>query len=211
MCLRNFIAIAVLALTAGCKHGPKTVLHSAPLELKEGWKNHDTKAGFSIAGPYNWTLNPPSSIPPISLGSDPNQPEPPEAPDVLSPQEQSRQEANGILLKLYDKNVRPTPGEAPTCMWVKKIDSSGSLADTADDVKHGLGSDVEVTNVNLPIGPATELKKVTKTPGGDELTDIVFVLVNGDDAFKFVFEATNNDEPITTVAQPMMETVRFKA
>lgn len=201
------VGVAVL----GCKGGPKTTLHAAaPPKLADGWKTHETNAGFSMAGPYNWTLNPPSALPPISLGSDPGAPAPAEPPDVLSPEEEQRREGQGILLELFDKDVRLTPGETPTRLIVKKQDSSGTLAETSEDVKKSLGSDVVVTNVNLPIGPATKFEKKFKTIGGDELTNIVYLLVNGDSAYRFTFEATNNPEPIQSAAQPMMETVRFK-
>jgi len=204
------LALAALAI-AGCKHGSAPKYTNAPLKLPDAWKNHDsTKANFSMAGPPNWKLMPASAMPQISLGGDATGVEPPEPPDVISPAEQERQDKNGVLLKLYDNNVRALPGEAPTAVFVKKIDSSGTLEDTAQDVKHDLGSDTEMTPVSLPIGNAVKLKKTTKTVGGDEVTDIVYVLVNGDDAYKFVFEATNNFDSITRDSQPMMETVRFK-
>ena len=204
-----FIALAVCAQT-GCKHATAAKLQNAPLTLQPGWRNHDsTKAPFSMAGPPNWRLTPPSLMPTASIGGEATGVEPKEPPDVITPEEQSAQDAHEVLLKLYDNNVRALPGETPTVVYVKKIDSAGSLEDTAQDVKKGLGSDVEVTPVSLPIGPSVKLKKLTKTPGGDDLLDIVYVLVNGDDAYKFVFESTNNPD-IATSAQPMMETVRFK-
>src|SRR5205823_6063481 len=208
------IALAFTALficaQIGCKHTTAAKLQNAPLTLQPGWKNHESKAGFSMAGPPNWKLMPPSAMPAITLGGDATGVEPVEPPDVISPQEQAVQDSHNVLFKLYDNNVRALPGEAPTAVLVKKVDPSGTLEDTAQDVKHGLGSDVELTPVSLPIGPAVQLKKLFKTAGGDEVTNLVYVLVNGEDAYKFVFEATNNAEPITSMAKPMMETVRFK-
>jgi len=200
----------LICAQAACKHGTAAKLQNAPLTLPPGWKNHESKAGFSMAGPPNWKLMPPSALPTINIGGDATGVEPVEPPDVISPGEQTVQDSHNVLFKLYDNNVRALPGEAATCMFVKKTDSSGTLEDTAQDVKHGLGSDVEVTPISLPIGPAVQLKKVIKTVGGDEVTNIIYVLVNGEDAYKFEFQATNNAEPITSTCKPMMETVRFK-
>ncbi|HEY3783335.1 MAG TPA: hypothetical protein VGL56_19820 [Fimbriimonadaceae bacterium] len=219
---RQFVALSLAAaLCIGCSKKPVvSLLHSAPApKLDPGWVTHDS-AGFSIAAPSDWTL----SLTKLTIGSiglqnldlsntpstsDSAPPTSRELPEQVDPSDADRQKKEGILLELYNKNVKPIPGEKMTRFYVTSKQSSASLDELAKAVKSEFLAQT-ITPTDLPIGKVDMITANNQTRGGDTITDIVYVVPNGETVYEVVFETTNHEGPIEQAAPEIMNTLRMK-
>lgn len=211
---------------AGCAKPVKSDLVNAPPPaLQSGWVTRETRGALTLAAPGDWILSRShvSSLGGVNLqdlqgsmanatqnsSSDaPSTTAAAEPPDAVDSGDLDDQNSNSEVLVLYDKNVKPIPGEVMTRMFVKKTAASGSLDDMAKHFAKDMNGNA--IKVNLPIGPAETWKGDTTTRGGDVISDVGYLLINGEEAYEFVFETSNHEANLDEVADPIMQTVRLK-
>lgn len=225
---RSLLTAAGLSILFGCsKVENPSMKVLPPAKLDAGWKYYTVSAeGYSVAAPGGWTDDPNAYM---GVGMEmegmPQIPAEQLGPGMKSLAEETeknnKEEARqldeeyqkaGISLVLWDKQVRPIPGEERTRFYVKARDANGSLADEAKEMKQGLSdgkTTVEQKHVELPIGPAEAFMANTQNQGGDTVTNIVYVMVSGAKAYIVRFISTNSPERITTISNPVMQTFRI--
>jgi hypothetical protein len=222
---RYYFLVAVLTV-AGCAKPVKSDLISAPVPaLQSGWTQRDTRGALTLAAPSDWILSR-NHVSTLGLSvqdlqgslatanqnatSDSQSPAaaPAAPPDTVDDSDLENQNSKSEVLVLYSKNVKPIPGEEMTRMYVKKVSVSG----TADAMAKHFAGDMNgtATKISLPIGSAQTWKGDTTTRGGDVISDIGYLIVNGDEAYEFVFETSNHEGNIDQVADSIMQTVRLK-
>jgi hypothetical protein len=121
--------------------------------------------------------------------------------------------AKGVVIQIIDAS-KPIPGEARTRYYVKvdKHDGNILLDGALDEEKEflrgtGAGDPVKV---DLPIGPAYRFDADRKTIGGDELTRISYVVVDGKNSYHLRFVSTNNPTSIQSIAKDVADSWRIK-
>lgn len=224
------VCLCSILMIVGCKKVENPVLKSvAPEKLEAGWSYHDVaESGFSIAAPADWTENPNESMFPGGVveveggGQVPMDKLPPGVQELGKEIEKHDKETeaafreklkeNGVSIMLFFKGARSIPGEERTRFYVKVRPSEGTLAEEAAATKAGLhGSEtIEQKHVELPVGPAEAFKASRKTQGGDEVTEIIYLMVSGDKTYVTRFVTSNSAERITSISNPIMQTFRVK-
>lgn len=200
---------AAMLLSGGCKPAVTTKLkHGQTWAEQPGWRNHDTRYGFSIAAPNDWGYRPVSGIDMSMLSGGMPRTDQPDQPD---PQMEELDLKKGIQLTLYDRAEKPVAGETMTRLYVKKEDTGGTtLVEAAKDVQGRLGKEAKMTAIDTPIGPAAEFKWSNTMSTGDVVYHIEYVVVDDKDLYRIVFEATNNAGPIESAGPPVAQTFRVK-
>jgi hypothetical protein len=205
------LLVAVSSI-GGCNKGPVTTLKQAPPpQLAPNWKSYDSGHGISMAAPESWGLTKPGALSGMSFGGDLQSglsvatQEP-----ALSPEVKEEQVKKGILLRLYDRSHRPIPGELIPNVRVKKESTGGMTIDKAADQERKKASPDSDERVELPVGPAHVFRKATTNIAGDVEHSITYIIVDGTNLYRIIFEATGNDQTIKSVAGPMLETFRVQ-
>ena len=227
---RSFSIYCLLfPILCGCAKPIKSDLVAAPPpKLEAGWISHDTRGALTVAAPDNWILSRSAlsqsglnlqEMPATMAGTSQNSTSESEAapaapatsaapPDAVDPGDVDAQNSKGVVLELYDKNVKPIPGEVTTRLYVEKDGASGSLEESAK--KFAKDFKATPSKVNLPVGPAETFKSEDTSKGGDVVTDVCYVIDNGSESYKFVFETSNHAGNIEHDAPLIMDTVRLK-
>jgi|GEM_PF-1523896 len=222
-----------LIFLAGCA-GPAVHVTNAPAaKMQGGWNLATDDTGtvsVGVAPGWHEGVDTALSGSGIDLaqgiaGSQSGQSLDPDSPggqlaNQMSAQDQQDQAAakealkeKGVVIQIIDSS-KPIPGEARTRYYVKvdKHDANVSLNKAVDeemDFMHGFGPNDPV-KVDLPIGPAYRVDADRKTIGGDQLTHISYVAVDGKNSYHLRFVATNNPSSIQNIAKDVAETWRIK-
>ncbi len=225
---RSAIFLILCAAAVGCKSGPVLHVKAVPQSVPNGWQAIEEKQqGMSIGLPAGWK---PGTGMAVDLGSalgmgadsmgqlDPNNPlsqmhtSMDEGINANEAKEAERLAKKGIYLSATDGS-KSTIGETRTSFDVKRVNHDGPYS-TADavadelDAMRGFGpNDPKV--VTLPIGSATRIDAEATTRGGDKLTHIHFVIVDGKSVYSLRFRSTNNPQAIQSVAQDVATTLRI--
>ncbi|MEQ1936464.1 MAG: hypothetical protein ABL962_21635, partial [Fimbriimonadaceae bacterium] len=116
-----------------------------------------------------------------------------------------------VGLVLYNKNIRPLPGEELCRIEIKKEDVGAITAKGAlEKGKESLGSDVIVKELQLAVGPCAQLRQDDKSVGGDEITRIMFCLADGKHYWTIYMQSYNNPSELENVADGLIKTFRVK-
>ena len=205
--MRSFALLFLICLLAlvGCAKKEVTKLTAAPDPvLPERWEVHRVDAvGCSFAAPDNWV------IPKEGIGMDAQTLQNLSNPSLaigVGGKESSAATAEYIL---FDRNIRPIPGEPATSLMVgKQVRKGGAnLKEETDKLAEEYTGE-ERTSITLPVGPAEQIRAAVASRGGDKYRHIDFVLVNGEDVYTFRFVSAQSMEAIKSVALPIMETFR---
>jgi hypothetical protein len=203
---RALLLVGLLVVVAGC--GPKNVVtlkRDAPAAvLQAGWYARD-ESGFSINVPESYQVpkNPGMSANDLSNLSNPA------VGYGLSPGAESTT-ANAVLV-LQDVNYKPIPGEPATGLTVN-IKSHGGGADlegSAKAVSENLMND-EMTKIELPCGPAYEIKHKGKNVIGDSIARLIYVICDGEKEYRLEFITTNGMSVIEAIAPEVAKSFRVK-
>jgi hypothetical protein len=180
----------------GWHEGVDTALGSSGIDLAQGIAGSESNQSLDPSNPAGQLAN--------SMAAD-------------DAQEQAKAKAElkakGVVIQIIDSS-KPIPGEARTRYYVKVDDHDGNVSlDKAVDEEmeflQGLGASNPV-KVKLPIGPAYMINADRKTIGGDELTRISYVTVDGKKSYHLRFVATNNPTSIQQIAADVAKTLRIK-
>jgi hypothetical protein len=199
--------------------------YPGPATVQAGWKLWDNaEMGVSIVAPQNWMDKFPTSIDPITgqpvdisnlppdmqkmLGEIPEQMKKQEEEEAA---EQAKQDADsGTVLRLYDIQSRPIPGEVPTSIVVNMRNGSGTLKGDVAAYERNFGKDVKSSKqVQLPVGPAQEFVIESTDVKGDVVHRVAYVLSHKGKTIHIVFRQTSNAGAIGPVALPVAETFRI--
>jgi len=111
------------------------------------------------------------------------------------------------------QNGRAPAGEERTQMSVKKIPAPGSdLDQIGKEARVGMGgsaTNATTEKINLPIGPAMKVTTDFQNRIGDQVTEIRYLLLDGNDEYIVRFYAENGKEQIQPISDSVMETLRI--
>ena len=205
-------ALLTLVALGGC--GEVTTLKAAPEpELEEGWTVYESnKAPVSIAAPDGWgptggtAKAVPSRVSPVGDPMASNEDIMQQMQDLGSFGEEDKD----IVLYIADKGTRPLPGEVRTGYSIRRFVKSGgySLDAAVADTKGAVTNEGTPKMIDLPVGKAAEFRYNYKTPGGDEVYKVIYVLVNNEDVYRVTFSQTGSGEPINGIATQAIQTFR---
>lgn len=118
-------------------------------------------------------------------------------------------EKEGIVLHCVDGS-KPTIGEEPTRLYVKKMSDSGfsTLEDAAAAEKADAHRAMDATIVHLPVGDAVRLKAQGRNRIGDEECHVSYVFLDGPDAYVLRFASTNAPDAILGIEKNVAQTFR---
>jgi hypothetical protein len=224
----------------GCgDSGPKVRLtEAAPAAVPAGWKSlASADATVSIAVPTDWKMWTDASEMMSSLGGSLGEvmgtPPPTNPTDTaagmgdtaanladqfnkdLAAQEKEEMErwaAEGILIKAKDSS-RAVAGETPTSVVIKKAEAKGNptmeqALETAASAF--VAGDIKKEIIDLPIGKAAMASSSYETRGGDQVKEVIYILLDNGQEYKIRFITVNTGVPIFERAKEMMETLRIK-
>lgn len=122
--------------------------------------------------------------------------------------EASELEAKGILIWVNDGS-RPIPGETRTHYSVKKTSGASSLEDAATAARDDITGESAPQMVEIPIGKAARFEsKVTNRDGGEVFT-IMYVVVNGEDAYQIKFVTQNMPSAVQSIEKQVIDSLRI--
>jgi hypothetical protein len=224
--MRYAAPIFALALLWGCSKPAVHVTAAPSSTLADGWTlATDPQSGVSVGVAPGWrqgvdlttdAMGQASGIANQTSIADPNNPmtQMQNQVNAMNKQEEDQAladlKAKGIVIQVIDGS-RPIPGEERTRYYVKVVDHGGncSLDDAVNDEKEAISGAV-VQNIQLPIGKAAKFTSDTKTIGGDEVTRVSYVVVDGHNAYSLRFISTNNPGIIQRVADQVAQTWRIQ-
>lgn len=205
--MKHLLVGVVLALVlVGC--GPKNVVtlkRDAPAaEVATGWYARE-EDGYSIVVPESYQVPRDSGM---SVGDLQNLSNPAVAYGMTGGQESTTQ---GAALVLNDKNFKPIPGEPTTGLTVN-IFKRGGGADLEAEAKK-VGEDMigeESAKIELPVGPAYELKHKGKMVGGEDVWRVIYVICDGEKLYRLDFTTTNGASVIKDIAPQVAASFRVR-
>ncbi len=200
------LGLAVAVILVGC--GPKNVVtlkrDAAPAAPQAGWYARNEE-GFSINVPSSYQVPKNAGA---SLGDLQNLSNP-VVGYGLSPGQESTT-ANAALI-LNDSTYKPLPGEPTTGLTVNisKHKGGADLEGEAKKVGENLLNE-KSKKIDLAVGPAYEIQHKSKSIGGDEIWRMIYVVCDGESAYRFEFTTTNGEQVISSIAPGVIESFRVK-
>lgn len=195
----------VLALV-GC--GPKNVVtlkrDAAPAEVPAGWYLRE-EDGYSIVVPEHYQVPRDAGL---SIGDLQNIGSPVVAYGMSPGQESTTKNA---VLVLNDKNHKPIPGEVNTGLTLNVSERKGGADIEAEAKKVGENMYGEKSEkIELPVGPAYEIRQHGKMVTGDEVWQIIYVICDGEKFYRMDFSTTNGESAIKDIAPVVAASFRVK-
>lgn len=188
-------AISV-GVASGWHEGVDTTLGGSGIDMAQGIAGSQSNQSLDPSNPAGQLANP-------------------MAADDAEEQAKAKAElkAKGVVIQIIDGS-KPIPGEARTRYYVKVDNHDGNVSldkavDEEMDFLQGLGASNPV-KLALPIGPAYMINADRKTMGGDQLTRISYVVVDGKKSYHLRFVATNNPTSIQQIAADVAKSLRIK-
>lgn len=218
---RKFVILRLLTAIGCSKPVPSSLVQASAPTLAPGWVHHETSGSLSLAAPDHWILSK-SHVGQVGINTQnlerslnsavqssasEEQIAPPtqaKVTDAVDSEDLENQRGNGEVLLLYDSSIKPIPGEVMTRLVVRKEPASGTLEEIINTLRDNLRP------VKLPIGPAAMSTNDDTTRGGDVITDVRYIVVDGSDLYTFLFETSNHEGNVNQEADPIMQTVRLK-
>lgn len=219
------ILIAALLILAGCGGPPSHVTDPGEPSLPQGYTAAaDAESGCSLAYPSGWQ---PGQFPTMSLGAlDSANPDSaggdPSAADAMAKLDESLKKSaqassgrekealrkEGIVL-IFNDGSRPIPGEENTRLYLQVKEDVHGLEDAAGEFSKSMVLATK-TPVQTPIGKSIRLNSDYTNKGGDRIHEIGYVWAEGDKAYALRLICTGEKQPIASVAEPVMQTVRIR-
>lgn len=182
----------------------------------------DAETGISVGYPSGWQ---PGQYPAYNFGSmdssalDGSTPDPNAGGDAtaklaqatqkaMSSQEKESLKKEGIVL-MFNDGSKPTPGEENTRFYLQVKEDVRGLDDAAD-VFANMMVLAKKTPITTPIGKAVRLNSDYTNKGGDKIHEIGYVWADGPKGYALRFICTGEKQPISAVAEPVMQTVRIR-
>ena len=209
----------------GCGGPPAHVTDPGPTAIPQGFTAaSDAESGVSLAYPSGWR---PGQYPVMTLGSmdsgsgetaipDPNAGDPAAKLDTalqkankqMDTQEQKALKQQGIVL-MFNDGSKPIPSEENTRFYLQTKDDVRGLADAADVFAQTMVF-AKKTPIDTAIGKCIRLNSDYTNKIGDKLHEIGYVWADGSKGYALRFICTGEKQPIASVAEPVMNTVRIK-
>ncbi len=215
---QSLVLVALIAL-AGCGKPPSHVVEAAPPKLADDWKlATNDKYGLSVGVTPGWRAGSAPAFSGLGITSDmqqndPNAPPPPDPAEEekkAAKAELAQVEHQGILLICSDGS-KTLPGEEPTRYVLKHVTAPGEM-----DFENGIKLATKEMSfahdpqfVDLANGKAAKYTINFKNRGGDEIHEILFVLVDGKEIYELIFTCTGDDK-IGAIADPVAQSLRIK-
>lgn len=108
--------------------------------------------------------------------------------------------------------VRPTMGEERPEISVQLVADAPDLGldSAAKRLTEKAPGQVDIQKMTLPIGEAVSVKTRFKTIGGDEVSEIRYIVMDGTDEYVLRLVATNGAEMIEPYAEKVAQSLRIK-
>jgi hypothetical protein len=220
----SIVALAVVALgiSTGCKKGP--VLHVKDpgiVKLPSGWKlaeSPDKTVSIGVAPGWGKGMADSLSVADLTgmaggeLPTHVAQEQERALDEQYNEEVAAAEKKDGIIISVVDRQTRPIPGEQRTRYVVKRreMDAGVTLEQAADAVKTDLAGKEAPKKVTLPIGPAIRYDAAANQRDGSTVTKIMYVVVDGANAYTVTFTTQGAPTAISSIAEPVMQTLRIK-
>lgn len=205
----------------GCGGPAVVVKDPGPAALPAGWTLAENKnGGVSVGIAPGWGVRPPRMMGnPLGEMVDTGNPQVNQLAGELNAmelegeaEEAAALEKKGIYLTLYNQGVRPVVGEPMSRYFVKKKAEMGNLSlDRAAKLTRDelIGEDAG-TKVTLPIGDAMRFNVREETRDGGVLSQVVYVLVNGNERWTVRFVTREDPSMFKDIHEPVLQTLRIR-
>lgn len=188
----------------GC--APKNVVtlkrDAAPVAAINGFYERK-EDGYSMWVPENYQV---PKDPGLSVGDLQNMSNPAVGYGMGNGQEST---TAGAKLILNDTNYKQIPGEPATGLTMN-IETKGGGADIEGEFKRmtdGMMNE-ETTKLDLPVGPAYEIKTRVKMVTGDEVWRIHYLICDGEKVYHLEFTTTNGADAIKNIGPVVADSFR---